>query len=260
MEESHENGIPFFQFVTIPEPGAQQHAIFTRRGGMSQGPFASLNMSTSVADDPGLVHANRQRAYGIFGRTPDGVVYAHLVHDNDVARVTAGYHGRLAGRVDGLITDEPGCALAMNFADCAPIFIFDPAKRAIALGHAGWQGAVKDLPGALVAAMKQAFGSNPADLWAGIGPSIGSCCYEVGEPVVSAVRAQFQEPDALLVQNGGTRPYFDLPEANRRRLLDAGVHRIESATLCTACHTELFFSHRAERGRTGRFGALFFLP
>lgn len=160
-------------------------------GGVSSGPFASLNLSVSVADEPANVLANRARAYGVLGRTAAEVVGAHLVHGAEVVRVRVADHGTIPGRADGLITDEPGCGLTMNFADCAPILLYDPQQRAIGLGHAGWQGAVRDLPGALVRAMQAAFGSDPAGLWAGVGPCIGACCYEVGEPVVGAVREAF---------------------------------------------------------------------
>jgi YfiH family protein len=175
----------------------------------------------------------------------------------------------------------------MSFADCAPIFLFDPVNNAIGLGHAGWRGTVEDLPGAMVRKMTAEFGSYPADLIAGIGPSIGRCCYEVDEPVISMVNAAFAEPESLLVppppktkpigvdprwhsrmhaasshpqeETNGHRPYFDLPEANRRNLANAGVKQIELSGLCTACRTDLFFSHRAENGRTGRFGTIFIL-
>ena len=116
-------------------------------------------------------------------------------------------------------------------------------------------------------AMQQAFGTNPADLVAGVGPCIGPCCYEVGTVVTTAVRRTFDNPDSLLISlseeglNSGieARRFFDLPEANRRRLLASGVKQVELSGLCTACRTDLFFSHRAEKGRTGRFGALILL-
>jgi YfiH family protein len=187
------------------------------------------------------------------------VVHAHLVHGAEVDRVTGADNGAWRPRVDGLITDEPGCALTMNYADCTPIFVYDPVRRAIGLGHAGWQGAMKDLPGALVGAMQAAFGSRPADLLAAIGPCIGPCCYEVGEPVVSQIHHHFPNKPDLLQDNGGPRPHFDLPAANRQRLQAAGVRQIQSSGLCTACRTDLFFSHRAEKGTTGRFGVLFML-
>ncbi|MCI0396244.1 MAG: peptidoglycan editing factor PgeF [Chloroflexi bacterium] len=226
---------------------------------MSPAPYDSLNLSASVSDSRDNVYANRARAYGTHGRQSDGLAHAHLVHGADVVQVTQQDHGRHAGPADGLITGEAGCGLTMNYADCAPIFLYDPVRQAIGLGHAGWQGVVKDLPGALVRAMQAAFGSRPADLLAGIGPCIGPCCYEVGESVISAVQETFMEPASLLLPQPGPRPHFDLPEANRRRLSAAGVQQIELSGLCTACRTDLFFSHRAEKGRTGRFGVLFIL-
>jgi YfiH family protein len=236
-------------------------------------------MSMSVADERDRVYANRRRAFGLFGRDTGTTIHAHMVHGATVARVTKADNGTWVKHVDGLVTNQPGCALTMSFADCAPIFLYDPVKKAIGLGHAGWRGAVEDLPGAMVRKMTVEFGSDPATLLAGIGPCIGSCCYEVDEPVIGAVHAAFAESESLLVlpnenprqsANGqrnqrndflkdGRRPHFDLPQANRRNLANAGVTEIELSGLCTACRTDLFFSHRAENGRTGRFGTIFML-
>lgn len=271
--------IPFLRFAGWPENGRSlHHAIFTRQGGVSPAPFESLNLSVSVPDEKARVYANRRRAYGLFDRDTDTVVHAHLVHGRTVGRATRANNGTWLPEVDGLITNEPGCALTMNFADCAPILLYDPVHEAIGIGHAGWQGAVKDLPGALVAAMQREFGSDPAQLLAGVGPCIGPCCYEVGEMVITAVGAAFADPDSLLLETGDWRVeigdsdqqpatghpppatrHFDLPEANRRNLQRAGVWQIEMSGLCTACRTDLFFSHRAERGKTGRFGAIMVL-
>ncbi|MDX1613074.1 MAG: peptidoglycan editing factor PgeF [Candidatus Promineifilaceae bacterium] len=252
--------IPTLHFANLPRNGRISHAVFTRLGGVSPTPFASLNLSVSVADAEGNVMANRARAYGVHGRGTDELVHAHLIHGAEVATVTQADNGRYVGPVDGLVTDAPGCGLTMNYADCAPILLYDPVRTAIGLGHAGWQGVIKDLPGALVGAMVEAFGSHPADLVAAVGPCIGPCCYEVDEPVVSAARAAFPTVGGALVpQPDGPRPHFDLPRAARLRLRAAGVSRIEEAGLCTACRTDLFFSHRAEGGATGRFGALLLL-
>ncbi|MBE2225402.1 MAG: peptidoglycan editing factor PgeF [Anaerolineae bacterium] len=275
MLSDHQNGIPLFRFESLPENGSLgklragrlHHAIFTRQGGTSAAPFDTLNLSVSVPDEKERVYANRRRAYGMYGRDTDTVVHAHLVHGNDVAQVTQANNGTWMPRVDGIITNEPGCALTMNFADCTPIFLYDPAHHAIGLGHAGWQGTVKDLPGSMVRAMVQAFDSDPAQLLAGIGPCIGPCCYEVGELVITAVHETFPDADDLFVApvgekrpfSQGNGPHFDMPEANRRNLANAGVQQIELSGLCTACRTDLFFSHRAERGRTGRFGTIFVL-
>ncbi|MFQ5433678.1 MAG: peptidoglycan editing factor PgeF [Anaerolineae bacterium] len=260
MIPNEKNGIPFFQFETMVGNGRIQHAVFTRQGGVSAPPFASLNLSVSVADEKANVVENRRRAYGVYGRDTDSVVHAHLVHGNVVARVTQAQVGTWLPHKDAIITDEPGCALTMNYADCTPIFLYDPVHHAIGLGHAGWQGAVRDLPGAMVRAMTAAFGTDPADLVAAIGPCIGPCCYEVGEVVITAVHDTFAEPDSLLVgRSVNGRPHFDLPQANRRNLMRASVEQVEMSGFCTACRSDLFFSHRAEKGKTGRFGTILIL-
>lgn len=259
MKTFDHDGLRYFRFGELPENGIARHAIFSRRGGVSPAPFDSLNLSMSVPDTREYVYANRRRVYGLYGRDTGSVVHAHLIHGAEVARVTQADNGTWVEHVDGLITDQPGCVLTMNFADCAPILLYDPYHRAIGLGHAGWRGTVADLPGAMVRAMVEQFGSDPGRLVAAIGPCIGPCCYEVGEEVVDAVRNTFPGNDALLHQNGGTRLQFDLPAANHHNLAAAGVRTIETADICTACRTDLFFSHRAEKGRTGRFGVVFAL-
>ena len=284
MKSYAHDDLHYFRFETLPGNGtsngtpAIDHAIFSRRGGYSVAPFDSLNMSMSVPDERDRVYANRRRVYGLYGRDTDTVVHAHLVHGADVARVTQADNGTWVEHVDGLITNQPGTVLSMNFGDCTPIFLYDPRRHAIGLGHAGWRGTMVDLPGAMVRAMTEQFGSDPADLVAAVGPCIGPCCYEVGEEVIAAVEAAFAEADALLrppteeatpvarrgQESDGRRStadhrFFDLPQANHVNLANAGVRNIEMSGFCTACRTDLFFSHRAEKGRTGRFGAVFAL-
>ncbi len=259
MMKEHSHPLPYFQFATFPN-GDTSHAVFTRQGGVGTFPFASLNLSVSVPDDKATVYANRRRAYGLFGRDTDTVVHAHLVHGNSVAIVSQANNGTWISHVDGILTNEPGCALTMNYADCTPIFLLDPVQRAIGLGHAGWQGTMKDLPGAMVRQMVAVFGTNPAELIAGIGPCIGVCCYEVDEPVISQAQERFGLGNEVLVRQAAkARPHFDLVHANYLNLAGAGVQQIEFSGLCTACRTDLFFSHRAEKGRTGRFGTIFVL-
>jgi hypothetical protein len=135
--------------------------------------------------------------------------------------------------------------------------LYDRRRGAIGLVHAGWRGTVADVAGATVHAMQVAFGCCPRDLLAGIGPSIGPCCYEVGTDVVQAVgRAFGQESQSLLQPRTAGKWHLDMWAANRHQLVGAGVRQIEVAGTCTACNTEEWFSHRAERGRTGRMGAL----
>lgn len=257
------NGLLYFQFDTLPRDGVLAHGVFSRQGGVSNGQVNGLNLSSAVGDDPAHVAENRRRAYGLFGRSVETLVHAHLTHEAGVTQVGRADHGRACPESDGLITDEPGCGLTMNFADCGPICLYDPQRRAVGLGHAGWRGAIADLPGALVRAMQQAFGSDPADLIAALGPCISVSHYEVDEPVISEVQRAFPRwSDRLLVYRRDTaeqplgRPHFNLALANHIRLYDAGVRRVELPAFCTAARTDLFFSHRAEGGRTGRFGVV----
>ncbi|MFZ0548402.1 MAG: peptidoglycan editing factor PgeF [Candidatus Promineifilaceae bacterium] len=263
MKERNINNLTIFEFSSFPNE-VLHHGVFSRQGGVSQEPFHSLNMSLSVADAEEDVLVNRGIGYDQYRRTNDTLVHAYLIHGAEVARVSSADYGSYVGPIDGLITNEVGCGLTMNYADCAPIFLYDPIHHAIGLGHAGWQGAVKDLPGAMVRAMVREFDSDPAELLAAVGPCIGPCCYEVGERVIGRVHERFTEPQMLLlpppegkVDNG--RPYFDLPQANYQNLAEAGVQQIELSGLCTACRTDLFFSHRAEGGKTGRFGTIVIL-
>lgn len=250
------NDLTIFRFDSLPVNGHVTHGVFSRRGGVSEGPFASLNLSMSVPDERDRVYANRRQVYGLFGRDTDTVVHAHLVHGNDVAAVTQAQNGSWVEHVDGLMTNEPGCVLTMNFADCAPLLIYDPRRHAVGLAHGGWRGTAANVAGALVAAMASEFGSDPTDMVAAVGPCIGPCCYEVGDDVVSAISETFSAPESVLSYPNGSRAHFDLPEANRRQLAGAGVEQVELSGLCTACRTDLFFSHRAEKGRTGRFGVV----
>jgi len=139
------------------------------------------------------------------------------------------------------------------------VLIYDPAHHALALIHSGWRGTVQGAVRVAVDALASEFGSHPAEMVAAIGPSIGPCCYEVGEDVTTAVRSAFDRPKDLLSSANGSRPHFDLWAANRHWLVEAGVTRIEVAEICTACRTDDFYSYRAERGKTGHFGAVMML-
>jgi YfiH family protein len=144
----------------------------------------------------------------------------------------------------------------MRFADCVPILLHDPERKVVGIAHAGWMGTVKGTVRFAVEALQQRFGSKLKDIRAGIGPSIGPDHYEVGPEVVEQVRQAFQGDASKLLSKGTGRMKFDLWTANRLLLEKAGVDQVEMAELCTACHTKDWYSHRAEKGRTGRFGAI----
>jgi YfiH family protein len=191
------------------------------------------------------------------------VAVAGQVHGVHVARVEAEDRGRgartrdsLLPPADGLVSAAPGVALLGCFADCVPLLLADPARLAVGMAHAGWRGTVADMAGAAVRAMEELLGSRPVDLIAVVGPSIGPCCYEVGEEVIAAARGSYHDELGEVGLVRGGRLYFDLWRANELALRRAGVERVVRTNLCTACDTTRFFSHRAEGGATGRFSAL----
>ncbi len=244
-----------FQFESL-ESADIDHAIFTRQGGVSPEPWASLNLGGTVGDDRGRVLANKQRVLDAFGRTADSLYEVWQVHSADVVLAKEPRGNSELVKADALISDSPHVTLLMRFADCVPILIADPAHGAIGLVHAGWLGTVRQTAASAVRAMTSAFGSRPHELVAGIGPSIGPDHYPVGEEVVGQVRAVFGDAADDLLRSSNGRVHFDLWEANRKLLHKAGVAVIETAGICTACHLEDWYSHRGERGRTGRFGAV----
>jgi hypothetical protein len=255
MRSHSANGITYFTFETFPN-GALAHAIFARTGGVSPQPWASLNMSISTGDSIENTRANRRRAFNALNLPPDQMADVWQVHGTQTLRAEEPrYDHTLQPKADGLITDRPGLALFQRFADCVPIILYDPKRRALGMMHAGWRGAVQRGAASPVRAMVETYGTHPADLIAGIGPAIGPDHYEVGPEVVAEVRQNFENADELLSLHGA-RFHFDLWKANETVLRQVGVEQIEVAGICTACHTEHFFSHRAERGATGRFGAV----
>jgi YfiH family protein len=258
MERLKHNNVIFYQFDSLRHLPGLNHAIFTRHGGISPSPFDSLNVGATVGDAYSNVQANRQRMAGVLGIQEAESRTAWQVHGADVIAVRQGEPSTSPPpQGDGLITDDPGVPLVMRFADCVPILLYDPVQRAIGMAHAGWRGTVQGIGPATVRAMERTFGSRPEDIVCGIGPAIGPCCYEVGPEVIAAVHSAFPHPNGLIVSpvNGG-RSHFDLWAANERALREAGVENVEVAGLCTSCHNYEFFSHRAEAGRTGRFGAI----
>jgi YfiH family protein len=250
------DGLVFYQFEALSSEAGLVHGVFTRLGGVSAPPFDSLNTSISVGDDQANVEANRRAMYAAFGIPPEHVRTVWQVHSADVVVINGKQpQAWPPPQADIIITQQPGLGLTMRFADCVPMLLYDPTRRVIGMAHAGWRGTVQHVGQVAVQAMHDAFGCDPAGIIAGIGPSIGPCCYEVGPEVVAEVAAAFGGADGLVASRPGGVTHLDLWAANRRALRQAGVERVEVAGLCTACRHDEFFSHRAE-GMTGRFGAL----
>lgn len=253
--------IRFYTFDLLDEAGVLNAAI-TRRGGVSPQPWDSLNVGGTVGDDPVRVTENRRRAFQALGKTIESQFDVWQVHGAEVVCAhTPRRPDEAHQKADAILTDQPGVTLFMRFADCVPIFLFDPFKKVVGLAHAGWQGVVRQTAFYAIQAMQRSYGSSPANILAAIGPSIGPHHYEVGPEVAAQVRQTFGADAAELLQpsgnqNGDGRAFLDLWSANRLILQRAGVRQIEIAGICTACGVDDWYSHRAEQGRTGRFGAL----
>jgi len=247
------NGLSYYRFESLQI----KHAIFTRHGGVSPEPWGTLNIGGTVGDDLARVRHNRILSFEAMGCRPDSIFDVWQVHSADAVCAQAPRPVDDSYRqADIILTDRPEVTLFMRFADCVPIVVHDPRKGIVGVAHAGWMGTLRDVATSTVEAMKKNYGSNPADIVAGIGPSIGPDHYEIGADVILQVMQKFGDDSELVLKSHNGKIHFNLWETNRLLLERAGVRQIEVAGICTACNTRDWYSHRAEKGRTGRFGAL----
>ena len=223
-------------------PGPYEVAFSTREGGVSDGPYASLNLGRATADEPERVNENRRRLCAEVGAEPDALAMNYQHHSADVLRARAGSRDE---RGDGIWTDERGLPLLALAADCLPIVVAraNGSQPALALLHAGWRGLLEGIVPAGVSAL------GGGAVSAAVGPAIGPCCYEVGEDVADRFRRAF---GFGLYRDGR----LDLWSAAERALRAAGCIRVDRVDLCTACSPERFFSHRRDEGLTGRQGVI----
>ncbi len=257
------------------------HGFSTRTGGTSR-PYGgnALNLGFTKQDSRSTVERNRQLFLDELGasnaRGSWNLITLRQIHSDLIHRIDRTPAEPLAG--DGLLTNTPGLVLAVKTADCLPVILVDRKHRAAGVFHAGWRGTLQRIVEKGVGEMRKHFKSDPRDLVAAMGPCVQKCCYEVGEEVRAKFETQFAYASSLFHELKESDPvrdkypllyltarapghselpvklFLDLVEANRRQLLDAGVppKNIEAVGPCTACHTDLLFSHRAEKGVTGR--------
>jgi YfiH family protein len=280
-QRSPDNRVQLLQGEGLKKIPWLVHGFSTRRGGLSDCyGEPCLNLGFTKEDTREHVEANRSRFLQELGAASRGepwpLITNRQIHSDIVHVVRSGGDGQFTG--DGLITSVPGVLIAVLTADCLPVLLVDKKRKAVGAFHAGWRGTVQRIAEKGVGAMRHQFGSHPEDIDAAIGPGIQRCCYCVGEEVRGKFESQFayagdlfhevQTPDPvrekypLLFLNArapghgdlGVKLHLDLSEANRRQLLAVGVPENQIAVLgeCTACNTGKFFSHRAEKGRTGR--------
>lgn len=242
------------------------HLFTTRLGGVSEGIYSSMNLSYTRGDRKEAVDENYRRVARLLGCSVEDMVCADQTHTTNLRVVGREDRGKGIVRkkdyhdVDGLLTDEPGVYLATFFADCVPLYFVDTKRRAVALAHSGWRGTAARMGQCVVEKMREAYGTNPADIVAAVGPSICQECYEVGGDVAGAFAAAFRKPgqeQELLLSKGGGKYQLDLWRANEIVLTEAGIPReqIQVTDLCT-CHNSCYlFSHRASHGQRGNLGA-----
>jgi YfiH family protein len=238
----------------------------TRKSGVSRNEFDSFNCGLHVGDTAEHVIENRRKLAEENGFSYTSFTCADQVHGNQIHIITesdigAGRmaHNEAIANTDGLLTDKTNVFLASFYADCVPLFFYAPEKQIVGVAHAGWRGTVARIGSDMVKTITETWNIAPQDIFAAIGPSIGSCCYEVNDVVADQVREVVGEKAAYVMKAAAnTGKYMlDLQETNRILLEEAGIspHHIEVSHLCTSCRTDLFFSHRKENGKTGRMAA-----
>jgi YfiH family protein len=258
FDENVVNGVPYL-YPLLEKTGAVKHGFSTKLGGVSTGSCATMNISTTRGDDPEAVAENRRRIGAAIGVRPEDMTYTHQTHTTNVAVVRAEDRGRRFLETDGLVTNVPGICLVTFYADCVPLFLVDPVKKAIGLSHSGWRGTVGKMGKVTVQAMMREYGSRPEDIVAAIGPSICQDCYEVSEDVIDRFRDSFNEAvwPKLFYRKENGKYQLDLWRANEEVFLEAGIRRENLAVtnLCTHCNQEVLFSHRATGEKRGNLSA-----
>lgn len=251
--------------MTIPsfdKTGIVKHCFTTRYGGVSCGIYSSMNLGMSRGDDVNAVRENYGIICNALGLETSSLVLSKQIHSDNIITITEKDRGKGFDRegfddADGLISNVKGITLTAFFADCVPIFLLDPVKKAIGVVHAGWRGTALRIAAKGVERMCEEYGSKPWDILAGIGPSIGKCHYEVDTDVASAIiKACGSETVAETEKNN--KFMLDLWQANRLILNSAGVcdDNITIAFECTYCHNDKYFSHRYTGGKRGNLAAL----
>ena len=247
--QSRKNGLPYLQFENLMAHNEIRHGIFTRRGGISNPPYESLNVGFSVGDSGERVVENRNRIAECLGGTD--MIFIHQVHGTHVFRMSEKSPDPpgFPPQADAIVSNLPGKNLVVQVADCQAVLLFDPVKLVVANIHSGWRGSIADIAGRTVGVMQDEFGATPIDIMAGIGPSLGPCCGEFKNYRKEIPKKFWGYKDQSV--------NFDFWAITCDQLADAGLRKenIETSGICTKCNTESFFSYRGQN-ETGRFAAV----
>jgi len=268
MKIEQKGELVMLTFPSFKDIGSVNHGFSTRLGGVSEGIYETMNLSFSVGDKYENVIENYRRIAELLGTECCNIVTAKQCHGTNVEIVTDDDRGNGITKsnkytsVDGLITNIPGITLVTHYADCVPLLFVDPNKRVIATSHAGWRGTAGQVGNITIEKMKSEFGCDPKDILVGIAPSIGRCCYEVDEPVMSKMRAiEGVDISTSADKKENGKYMLDLKDVNRKIIMGAGVpnENITVSDICTCCNSNILHSHRATGGRRGCLGAFIML-
>lgn len=264
----NKNGVIYITFDKLDRAGVV-HGFSTRIGGVSKGYLGSMNLSFHRGDDPDAVMENHRRFADAVGYDYRKLVFSDQVHKTDIYKVTEKDAGKGIMRdtdireIDGLMTNVPGIPLMTFYADCVPVFFYDPVKKVVAMNHSGWKGTVAKISRCMLSRLKEEYGTEASDLICAVGPSICKDCYEVSEDVAKQfmdayTKAQVNE---IVYDKGDGKYLLDLHRANYYNLVDSGVlpEKIDVTNICTCCNSDVLFSHRASHGLRGNLGAVIML-
>ena len=265
----HKKGdLVYLTFPKIDASGLASCIFSTKLGGVSTGKFSSLNMSFSRGDEKASVLENYRRLCSAAGIDSERLIFTKQTHTTNVYTADINFLGPATPEdenyndIDGLVTNERKVGLVSQYADCVPLVFLDPKRGVIATSHAGWRGTVGKIGEVTVKKMVSDYGCDPSDIIAGIGPSVGGCCYEVDDPVMDRVKMlDFIDPATVSTYKQNGKYMLDLKELNRLILINCGIKadNIDVADICTCCESDTFFSHRvcgAERGNLALIVAL----
>jgi len=265
MINKHINSVKLYFFQGLLEFGEIRHFTTTRMGGFSSSPYDSLNLGFCVGDDANTIRKNRNYLASSLDIHPESFTCVNQVHGAHVKFVSKDLKGCGAkdyetalSAADAMVTNVSGVCLMVLHADCVPVLFFEAKKKLIGVVHAGWKGTLLSITQKMVMFLQKEFNCSARHLFIGIGPSIGPCCYEINmdtlyqyDPTFSAEKKSF-----VFREFYNHKAKLDLWETNSSQLIRAGVpeRNIEISGLCTSCHPSLFYSHRRDKGLTGRLG------
>lgn len=252
----------YFTFEHFDDTGLVNHCFTSKVGGYSSNNYESLNMGLNIGDDNFLVKQNHKLVADLLNAELESFVYSKQVHSTRIIQIKEGFNPiedlKNICDVDGFITDSSNFTLHTVYADCVPVYILDPVNKVVGIAHSGWRGTVGKIGKELMKSLEVAFGSKPLECLAGIGPSIGPCCFEVGKEVTAEFEKVFTNKEDYLYKKKEKKDYLDLQKANVAVLIEAGIplESIISADMCTCCNPEYFYSYRRDNGNTGRMAAI----